>query len=92
MSTILFQRSKTYSQLVKLCSGVVSSLNAKALVLELFHFLIIKRNLAHSISEVVKVLPGPLVDKLWHRMLMESEVSGIFTVIVILQSCMFVMV
>lgn len=81
MSTILFQRSNAYDLLISLSSGVVSRSEAKALAVELFHFLTVKRSLAlSSLNEVVKVSPGPLMDQLWHRMLMETEVRvWIFT-------------
>lgn len=62
--------------MVNLCAGVVPRLDAKALSVELFHFLTVKRGLAlSSLSEAIKVSPGPLVDQLWHKMLLETEVS-----------------
>ena len=45
------------------------------LALELFHFLQVKRHLAASeLAAALQVSPGPLVDALWHRMLLQSDV------------------
>ena len=54
---------------------------SEALVKELLHFLALKRALAFSVSQnELKVSPGWLVDGLWHKLLLETEVGGPQTV------------
>ncbi|KAI8464138.1 MAG: hypothetical protein J3K34DRAFT_492985 [Monoraphidium minutum] len=57
-------------------SAAPPGIDGADLALELFHFLSVKRQLAAApvAGGALRVSPGPLVDALWHRMLLESEV------------------
>lgn len=68
----------------RLAQGLVENvdrslgMDAGDLALELYHFLEIKRQLAFSTAAgAMQVSPGYMVDALWHRMLLESEVGAV---------------
>ena len=79
----LLRQTPALKALSDLAKGVVDTRRhgcnaaavATALALELFHFLQAKRHLALSdAAAALQVSPGSLVDALWHRMLLQSDV------------------